>query len=89
MAEFKIVKGSIDLGKDGRFAPGREKALAEALRSRKDAKSIVARLTERGVIVGDPVLKKSSGKKSEKKTAKGTSDESSDKTEKSKTDKDK
>lgn len=67
MANFKIVHGTIDLGRDGRFGPGRESAMEKALKGRKDSKSLLDRLESRGIIVQKaPAAKKEKSTKSDK-----------------------
>lgn len=67
MADFKIVKGSIDLGKDGKFGAGREDSLEKALKARKDSSNILKKAEEKGYIRKVKSEKKVASKKSDSK----------------------
>ena len=61
---FRIANTTIDLGKDGKFGPGREAELMETLKKRKDGETLFNSFVNRGAIVEaepEPAASKTDG----------------------------
>lgn len=74
---IKIKGHTIDLGKEGKFGPGRDESFLKAVEKRKDSKSLLEHLESKGFI--EDTSKKRSSKKSESKPASSDDDKKSSK----------